>query len=162
MATNPGPAVNGIANSVLATIPVNSQTNSTPVLTDTFRLLGEAKGISSAGAGDTALPVFNSTRYVVTAVVVACSNGVGSTSAAYNSAASVGVFTATNSGGTILVNTTAFANISNTNGVNYATVVTATTTAWNTVANLYVHVGTTVASTTGGTFDVAVYGYDLS
>src|SRR5450631_2574532 len=68
--TNPGPAVTGSANSMLAAVPVNTQTNSNPVETNALRVLAVGRALNVNTTGDIGtLPVINSSRWNVQAVV---------------------------------------------------------------------------------------------
>jgi hypothetical protein len=161
---NPGPASTSTQNSVAVITPVNAITGPTGTFqgADAMRLLGSARAVGVTQAGDVPVPIINSSRYTVNYVVYATSAGVGSTAAAYVTAAYWSIYTATAAGGTNIVASASYSALSNTTGVAYAAIVGASSTASNTASTIYVRVGTTVASTTGGTFDAFIYGYDLS
>ena len=105
-----------------------------------LRLLAVYQGVNANATGDTVLPIINSTSYSVKNVVF--------TNASISlSAAAAGLFTAP-------------AALS---GLSASTVVserTVASTAAQTAQNLYVNVAT--AQGAAATFDVYVYGYDLT
>jgi hypothetical protein len=158
--TNPGPAITSNANSVAGYIPVNTQTNSSPVLSNAIRLIAEYRGVNAAAGGDYPMPVINSSRFVPTSIwyAVNASTTVAA-SAAYFSAASIGVYSATNAGGTpALVTGVAGPTL----GASLTSVTTGTVigTTAVTASIIYFHVATTAA--TNAYFDVFLFGADLS
>ncbi|HEY2002160.1 MAG TPA: hypothetical protein VGG80_07565 [Acidobacteriaceae bacterium] len=154
---NPGPAQTLTPNSVLTTIPVNTQVNSNPVLTNALRLLGVVRGINLSVTGDTLLPILNASSYSVANIVVtnAQISGAGGSIAS----ASIGVFTAAASGGTAIKAQAALASNTSQTVVFQATVASTALILPNTTPNLYVNCGTALANATA---DIFVYGYDLS
>lgn len=154
---NPGPAQTLTPNSVLTTIPVNSQVNSNPVLTNALRLLGVVRGINLSVTGDTLLPILNASSYSVANIVVtnAQISGAGGSIAT----ASIGVFTAAAGGGTAIKAQAALASNTSQTVVFQATVASTALILPNTTPNLYVNCGTALANATA---DIFVYGYDLS
>jgi hypothetical protein len=157
--TNPGPAINGIPSSVAGYVPVNSQTNSNPLLTNAQRLICSYRGFNVAASGDYSMPVLNSTRFVPTSVWYAVnSSTTTAASAAYLSAASIGIYPATNAGGTALVTGVAGATL----GASLTSVTTGTVigTTAVTASIIYFHVATTAS--TAAYFDVFLYGVDLT
>lgn len=157
--TNPGPAINGIPSSVLTTVPVNSQGNSNPLLTDAQRLIATYRGVNCAQGGDYPMPVFNSTRFVPASVWYAVNSATTvAASAAFFSAASIGIYPATNATGTALVTGVAGPTL----GASLTSVTTGTViqTTAVTASIVYFHVATTAS--TAAYFDVFLYGYDLT
>lgn len=150
---NPGPAITANANSLAVLTPVNTQTYGGNYQgSNSLRLLGEARGVNANAVADTPIPVINASKWVVSAVLTANA----STTAVSNAFFSLNA--ATNNGGTTIV-TAAALSVTNTTAVAYSTV--AATTTSQTGSTLYARVGTTLAGA-AATFDVYVYGYDLS
>lgn len=153
---NPGPATNGIANSVATFTPTNTQTNSSPSDANALRLLGVAKAVPLGVAGDPAtIFVVNSSKWTPTTVVT--SNGLISGASGDIHLSTVGIYTAAAAGGTAVLTTAALTGQTS-SAFTYVRAST-TTSAVFTAQALYVHVVTTTA---GGTTDVYLYGYDLS
>ena len=156
---NPGPAVTANPNSVAGYIPVNTQTNANPVLTNAQRLIAEYRGFNCAAAGDYPMPVFDSARFVPTSVwfAVNASTTVAA-SAAFLSGASVGVYAATGGLGTALVTAVAGPTL----GASLSSVTTGTVigTTAVTAQTLYFRVGT--AASTAAYFDVFLFGVDIT
>jgi hypothetical protein len=151
---NPGPSIASNANSIAVLTPVNAQTYGGNYQgQDALRLLGQARGVNANVVADTPIPVINSSKWVVQAVL--CANA--STTAVTNAFFSVN--SATNNGGTTIVTAAALTSLNATTYVKYMTV-TATNTI-QTGSQMYVNIGTTLAGA-AATFDVYVLGYDLS
>jgi len=156
---NPGPALTANPNSVAGYIPVNSQTNSAPELTNAQRLIAVFRGFNCAAVGDYPMPVFNSTRFVPTSVWYAVNSSTTvAASAAFLSAASVGVFPAVLGAGVALV--TAAAGVTLGSSLTSVTTGTVIGTTAVTAQTVYLRVGT--AATTAAYFDVFLFGADLS
>jgi hypothetical protein len=156
---NPGPAQTANPNSMLGLMPVNSQSNPNPVLTDCIRLICSYRGVNAAAGGDYPMPVINTTRFVPTSIWYAVNAATTvAASAAYFSAASIGVYPATNATGTALVTGVAGPTL----GASLTSVTTGTVigTTAVTASIIYFHVATTAS--TNAYFDVFVYGADLS
>jgi hypothetical protein len=138
MATsNPGPAVTqGGHPQVLGT-------------NQAVRLLASYQGVNANYAGDTVLPLLDSSSYSVKFVVF--------TNASISlTTATAGVFTAPAASGAIVADAAL-------SGLTSSTVVserTVASTAVKTGQNLYVNVGTPQGA--AATFDVYIYGYDFT
>jgi len=142
---NPGPAV---------TISAHPQGATTGT---TLRLIGTVKNVTANAIGNYAIPVVNSSVYLLQSLIVTNLNNAGA--AVTPTGLAMGV--ATTSGGSSLYGAITAANLSTPPGVSLVAP-TASTTG-NTVQNLYLNV--TAGLTTvvpGATFDVYVYGYDFS
>lgn len=135
---NPGPAVTQSSHPQLV------GTN------QALRLLAVYQGVNANVTGDTVLPIINSTTYSVKNVVFTNASISLTTAAA-------GVFTAPSAGGTGIVANAALSALTGPTVVSERTVAS---TAAQTGQNLYVNVGT--AQGAAATFDVYVYGYDLT
>ena len=141
--SNPGPA---ISNSVHPQGLTSQQAN---------RLLFVLKSLPVSAAGDTALPVINSSNYSVQQIVVANANVAGATTDV--SGVNFGLYTQTSQNGTGIKTTAALTSNTSQTVVN---VITPTTTALQSSQTLYANIaGTPVA---GATVDLYVFGYDLS
>ena len=114
------------------------------------RLLASYTGVNANAAGDTILPLLDSSSYSVKFVVFTNASVSLTTAAA-------GLFTAPSAGGTGIVANAALTALTGSTVVSERTVAS---TAAQTGQNLYVNVGT--AQGAAATFDVYVYGYDLS
>ena len=80
---NSGPATTQTANSVATLTPVNAQSNSNPQEANQIRVLASAKAINVNQLGDVGvLPVVNSTRWNVQAVVATNLTNAAGTSVA--------------------------------------------------------------------------------
>ena len=136
--TNPGPAITtGSHPQVLGS-------------NQAIRLLAVFQGVNANATGDTVLPIIDATTYSVKNVVF--------TNASISlSSAAAGLFTAPSAGGTAIVSNAALSGLTGSTVVSERTVAS---TAAQTGQNLYVNVGT--AQGAAATFDVYVYGYDLS
>lgn len=135
---NPGPAT------TVANHPSNLATN------QAIRLLASYQSVNLNAAGDTVLPILNSTRYSVSNVVI--------TNASVSlTTATAGVFTGPNSTGTTIVADAALSALTSASVVSQRTVAS---TAAQTGQNLYFDVGTPQG--VAATADVFVYGYDLT
>jgi hypothetical protein len=156
---NPGPAVNGIPSSVAGYVPVNSGTNANPVLTSALRLIATFRGFNCAAVGDYPMPVFDTQRFAPSSVWYAVNSSTTvAASAAFLSAASIGIYPATGGTGTAIV--TAAAGV--TLGASLTSITTGTVigTTAVTAQTLYLRVGT--AASTAAYFDVFLYGHDLT
>lgn len=156
---NPGPAQNGIPNSMAGYIPANAQANSNPVLTNAQRLIAEFRGFNCAAAGDYPMPVFNSARFVPTSVWYAVNSSTTvAASAAFLSGASVGIYATTGGAGTALVTAVQGPTLgSSLTSVTTGTVIGTTAV---TAQTLYFRVGT--AASTAAYFDVFLFGVDIT
>jgi hypothetical protein len=156
---NPGPAVNGIPSSVAGYVPVNSQVNSAPVLTNAIRLIAEFRGFNAAAAGDYPMPVINSSRFVPTSVwyAVNASTTVAA-SATFLSAASIGIYPATGGTGTAIVTAVAGATL----GSSLTSVTTGTVIGTTAVTASIVYFRVATAASTNSYFDVFLFGADIS
>jgi hypothetical protein len=135
---NPGPAT------TVANHPSNLSTN------QAIRLLASYQGVNVNAAGDTVLPINNTSSYSV-------SNVIFTNASTSLTTALAGVFTAPSAGGTAIVANAALSAMTSASVVSQRTVAT---TAAQTSQNLYVNVGT--AQGAAATMDVFVYGYDLT
>ena len=154
---NLGPASTVTANTVAALTPVNTQTNSNPQEGNQIRVLASGRGINVNSTGDVGvLPVVNSSRWNVQAVVAAnLSNAAGASVAIAVCSAPLGAAT------TIVAPVILSGLVAGFGG--------ATTAYRPTVQNIsFVGTGQTIyvsCQTTAGTactLDVFVLGYDLS
>lgn len=156
---NPGPSVTANPNSVAGFVPVNSQVNSAPTLTNAIRLIAEFRGFNAAAAGDYPMPVINSSRFVPTSVWYAVnSSTTTAASAAYLSGASVGIYPAVGGAGVALVTAVQGPTL----GASLTSVTTGTVigTTAVTASIVYFRVGT--AGSTNAYFDVFLFGADIS
>jgi hypothetical protein len=135
---NPGPAT------TVANHPSNLSTN------QAIRLLASYQSVNVNAAGDTVLPINNTSSYSV-------SNVVFTNASTSLTTALAGVFTAPSAGGTAIVANAALSAMTSASVVSQRTVAT---TAAQTSQNLYVNVGTVQGA--AATMDVFVYGYDLT
>jgi hypothetical protein len=135
---NPGPAT------PVANHPSNLASN------QAIRLLASYQGVNVNAAGDTVLPINNTSSYSV-------SNVVFTNASVSLTTALAGVFTAPSAGGTAIVANAALSAMTSASVVSQRTVAT---TAAQTSQNLYVNVGTVQGA--AATMDVFVYGYDLT
>ena len=135
---NPGPAT------TVANHPSNLASN------QAIRLLASYQGVNLNAAGDTVLPINNTTSYSVSNVIVTNASTSLTTAAA-------GLFTAPSAGGTGIVANAALSACTSASVVSQRTVAS---TAAQSGQNLYFNVGT--AQGAAATADVFVYGYDLS
>jgi hypothetical protein len=153
---NPGPSIASNPNSIAVLTPVNTQQYAGSYQgSDAIRLLGQARGVNANAVGDTIIPVINSTKWVVSTVLI-----TNATTSAIT-AAFAGLFTATNAGGTTIVAAAVLTTLSTSSVIKYSAISATASTAAQTGANMYVNVGTTLAGT-AATFDIYVLGYDLS
>jgi hypothetical protein len=135
---NPGPAVTQSAHPQLV------GTN------QALRLLAVYQGVNANTTTDAVLPIINSTAYSVKFVIFTNASTSLTTAAA-------GLFTAPAAGGTAIVANAALSALTSSTVVSERTVAT---TAVQTAQNLYVDLGTVQGA--AATFDVYVYGYDLT
>jgi hypothetical protein len=135
---NPGPAT------TVANHPSNLASN------QAIRLLASYQGVNVNAAGDTVLPINNTSSYSV-------SNVVFTNASVSLTTALAGVFTAPSASGTAIVANAALSAMTSASVVSQRTVAT---TAAQTSQNLYVNVGTVQGA--AATMDVFVYGYDLT
>jgi hypothetical protein len=108
------------------------------------------QGVNANTTTDAVLPIINSTAYSVKFVIFTNSSISLTTAAA-------GLFTAPAAGGTAIVANAALSALTSSTVVSERTVAT---TAVQTAQNLYVDMGTVQGA--AATFDVYVYGYDLT
>jgi len=153
---NPGPAQTNNPNTLLQTVPVNTQTNSTPIGANDQRLIVAFRGVSLNSTGDAgAVGVINMGTWAAATVIV--TNGLVSGVSATVAAASVGIFTAAAGGGSAVRAQGVLT------GQTSSTVVTVAASPLAAVAQtaqtLYLNVGTALAN---ATVDIFVIGYDLT
>jgi hypothetical protein len=137
-------------------VPVNTQVNSNPLMSNAIRLLAEGRAISVNATGDIGvLPVINATRWNVQAVVAAnLSNGAGTSVA-------IGVYTGALQVGTTIVSPVILSSLVGFGGATVAYRPTVVNVSFvGTGSNIYVNCQTTAG--TNCTLDVFVLGYDLS
>ena len=139
---NPGPATTVSAHPQL----LNSN--------QAVRLLAVYKGVSTAAAGDTQLPIIDSTSYSVQNIVVTNANNNGTTADVHTVV--FGLYTAPAQGGTAVYSATALTSVT---GSTVVDVISPTTTAVQTSQNLYANISTPFVA---ATVDIYVYGYDFS
>ena len=139
---NPGPAITVSAHPQL----LNSN--------QAVRLLAVYKGVSTAAAGDTQLPIIDSTSYSVQNIVVTNANNAGASADVHTVV--FGIYTAPSQGGTAVYSATALTGVT---GFTVVDVISPTTTAVQTAQNLYANISTPFVT---ATIDVYVYGYDFS
>ena len=135
---------------------VNTQTNSNPVESNQLRCLAVGRSLSVNSTGDIGvLPVLNSNRWNIQAVVVSNMGVNAGTSVA------IGVYTGALQVGTTIVSPVILSSLQAYGGttVAYRPTVINTTFA-GTGQNIYVNCQTTAG--TACTIDVFVFGYDLS
>ena len=145
---NPGAATTQTAN---------SQALSTQ---QALRLIGVAKGVLVSAAGDTAFSILGSTQNwvpvsIITSNAVKTSTGATTTVAT----ATVGVYTQSAQGGTVILTTAALTSQAANTYVKIQAATNAATAVLNAGGLLYANVGTTVSD---AQIDIFVYGYDLS
>ena len=151
--TNPGPAVNGLPQSVAVLTPTNTITNPGPQGGNALRLLCVARGVNVNATGDTLMPIINSSSYSV-------SNVIFTNASISLTTASFSIYTAPNgAGGSGTAIRTVGTSTSNT-GPAVVIQASVATIAQQTVQNLYFNVG--IAQGAAATLDVFVYGYDLT
>lgn len=151
---NPGPASTSNPNTVAGYIPVNTLNKPVEVLTNGYRLLGVARGVSLAATGDAATMTVINSGYWTPALIVTA-NGQVSGVAASIATAALGVFTAAAAGGSAIKANATLANNSAAN----SSIALATTIAnlAFTTQQLFINVGTALAN---ATVDLFLYGYD--
>ena len=134
---NPGPATS-VSNN-----PQNLSSN------QALRLLASYQGVNVNAAGDTILPILDTSRYSV-------SNVIFTNASVSLSSAAAGLFTAPGASGAIVSNA-ALSALTSASVVSQRTVAS---TAAQSGQNLYLNVGTPQGA--AATMDVFVYGYDLT
>jgi hypothetical protein len=156
---NPGPATTSNPNSLLTLVPVNTQTNSNPLLSNATRILAEYRGVNFAVAGDYPMPVFNSQRFVPTTIWYAVNSATTTAaSATFASAASIGVYTVTGGTGTAIVTAVAGPTL----GAALTSVTTGTVIQTTAITASIVYFRVATAVTTNCYFDVFLSGVDLT
>ena len=159
---NPGPATTVTSNTQATFAPiqtpiVNTQAGPTQGLNG-FRLLAVARGVSLATLGDAAImPVINSLSFSVFQVVVTNAQLAGVSGSI--ATAAFGVFTAAAAAGTAIVANAASAANTSATVVRQAAIASTATVNAVTNPNLFLNVGTALAT---ATCDVFVYGFDVS
>jgi hypothetical protein len=139
--SNPGPASTVTTNYT----PINNQ--------QALVLIAVIKGLSVAAAGDTIVPIVGPiTSFVPTVVLTANANVTMAT-------ATVGIYTAPAQGGTAVLTTAALTGQTTTAFAYVRAATAAAATVTPTSNQLYVNVGTTVAT---GTLDLYLFGYNCS
>jgi hypothetical protein len=156
---NPGPATTQTPSTVATLTPQNILGPTVPGQAgNAIRLLAVGRSVSVNGTGDSAiLPIINSISYNVANIVV-CNAQLAGVSGSIASAA-ISINTGAAVTGTSVNANVALTTLTASNVVAQRTVVAATLLLSLTVQQLYVNVGTAVAT---GTLDIFVYGYDLS
>ena len=164
MAGNPGPATQTTVNTQAVLAPItnpNANSAAGPIQgTNARRLLAVARSVNLGVAAntDTIAPIINSLSYLVEEVWVGNVQVSGAAAAA--ATAAVGVYTASQQGGTAIVTKAITSTLSSAlNQFVSMTVVAAQTILAQTVTQLYVNVAT---SFPGATCDVFVFGVDLT
>ena len=137
---NPGPA------SSIQTHPQVLSSN------QALRLLGSAQSINCNATGDTAIPILNTSSYMIL-YVIATNASVSLTTA------TGGLFTNTSAGGTPLVTSAALSALTASTVVSQRTVLAAGA-AQNTSQTIYWNIAT--AQGAAATMDLLVYGIDLT
>lgn len=153
---NLGPSTTTSGNVVAVLTPVSTVTNPGPQGAQALRLLGVAKGVSGNATGDAAvIQIINASTWLPVSMITANSQLAGVSGSVATLA--IGLFTAAAAGGTaIKANAALASNTGATAGVVAATTVTAVT---QTSQQVFVNVGTALATST---IDVYLFGYDLS
>jgi hypothetical protein len=153
---NLGPSTTVTSNAVAVLTPVSTVTNPGPQGAQALRLLGVAKGVSGNATGDAAvMQIINASTWLPVSMITANSQLAGVSGSVATLA--IGLFTAAAAGGTAIKSNAALAgNTGATAGVLVATTVTAVT---QTSQQIFVNVGTALATST---VDVYLFGYDLS
>ena len=142
---NPGPAVTS------STHPSNVNSG------QTLRIIGTIKNVNANAIASYAIQVNNSSTYLLQSLIVTNLNNAGV--AVTPTGLALGI--ATTAGGSSLYGAITAANLSTPQGASLVAP-TAQSTA-NTVQNLYLNVTAPLTTAVAGaTFDVYVYGYDLS
>lgn len=154
---NNGPASTQSPLTIAGFIPVNTMTNSSPVLANESRLLAAARGLSLATTGDIALGIINASAYAIQSIGVcnAQLNGVPGSVAA----ASLSINTGPAVSGVSLSAPAALATLTGGGIFAVRTVVPASLLLVLSAQTIYLNVGVAVP---GGTVDVFVWGVDLS
>jgi hypothetical protein len=155
---NPGPASTQTQSNVAILVPVNTQQKPVELGSNDQRLLAVGRAVSVNATGDAALlPIINAASYNVTNIVVANAQlaGVSGSIATANISINTGAAVT----GTSVNAAAALTTLTASNVVAQRTVVAATLLLSLTAQNLFVNVGTAVAT---GTLDIFVYGYDLT
>jgi len=134
---NPGPATS------VSNHPQNLSSN------QALRLLASYQGVNVNAAGDTILPILDTSSYSV-------SNVIFTNASVSLSSAAAGLFTAPGASGAIVSNA-ALSALTSASVVSQRTVAS---TAAQSGQNLYLNVGTPQGA--AATMDVFVYGYDLT
>ena len=137
---NPGPA------SSIQTHPQVLSSN------QALRLLGSAQSINCNATGDTAIPILNTSSYIIL-YVIATNASISLTTAAG------GLFTGTAAGGTPLVTSAALSVLTSSTVASQRTVLAAGA-AQNTSQTIYWNIAT--AQGAAATMDLLVYGIDLT
>lgn len=151
---NPGPAVNqsGQVAAVMAPF-APTPSNPFPQGTAALRLLAFKQGVNANQLGDTAMNIINSSAWTAATVVLSNASISLTTAAA-------GIFTAAAAGGTAIRANAALAALTGPTVTNAAAAAAAALALKSTVQQIFVNVAT--AQGAAATFDVYVYGYDLS
>lgn len=150
---NPGPAVTNTPQTKAVMAPINTMglQNALPAEMNACRLLGLYRGVNANAANtDHPIPILNAGAYSVFQVVVTGASVSLST-------ATGGLFSDVAGGGTAIVANAALSALTGPTIVNQRTIAS---TAQRTEQTLYWRTGT--AQGAAATFDVFVYGYDLT
>ncbi|HMN81681.1 MAG TPA: hypothetical protein PKA20_17410 [Burkholderiaceae bacterium] len=150
---NPGPAITSTPQTKAVMAPVNTmgQPNALPAEMNACRLLGLYRGVNANAANtDHPIPILNAGVYSVFQVVI--------TNASISlTTATGGLFSDVGGGGTAVVASAALSALTGPTIVNQRTIAS---TAQRTEQTLYWRTGTPQGAV--ATFDVFVYGYDLT
>jgi hypothetical protein len=164
---NPGPSTTVTTNSQAVTAPIVTplvNTNAGPVQgTNALRLIAAARGVSLAALGDAAvIPVINTSLYNPFAVIITNAQLAGVGGSVATAALSINTGPAVT--GVSVVANAALTTLTSQYFVLKSTVVAATLTTaipvtLGTNQNIYINVGTALAT---ATVDIFVWGYDLT
>ena len=139
------------------TVTANQQSVTTQ---QALRLIGVAKGVGLGAAIDIPFTILSGTQNWVPVSVITSNSITTATGASVSVAtATVGVYTAPNQGGTVVLTTAALALQAASNYVKIQPATNAATAVVNAGYVLYANIGVTVP---GAQVDIFVYGYDLS
>lgn len=153
---NPGPATTQTPNTVAGLALVNTLQKPVEVLTNAYRLLAVARGVSLNATGDAAtMQIINSVSWAPALIVTA--NGQVSGVAGSIATAAIAVNSGAAGAAPVIK---ANAALTNNSAANSAIALATTITALaNTAQTLFINVGTALAN---ATVDVFLYGYDLT
>jgi hypothetical protein len=151
---NPGPASSQSGQTAAVMAPfAPSPANPFPQGTAALRLLAFKQGVNANVVGDTPMDIINSSAWTAATVVLSNASISLTTAAA-------GIFTAPAAGGTAIRANAALAALTGPTVTNAAAAAAAALALKATGQTIYVNVAT--AQGAPATFDVYVYGYDLT